>query len=119
LSLFVEVLAVGRFDPALIDHYEYPAKLYAGARGDAPMVRILFGIMEGSRAGRKFAEHLGIDNVWDFNQHRIDPARIDYGSAEEFLKGLSSWSESDYARDMASLRAFAAAGYDLYLLPNG
>jgi len=115
--LFVEVVAVGPFRRHLIEHYAYPAERYTETREGVATVTTLFGIAEGTSSGAKVAEALGISNVWDFNEHKINPAQIEFSLLEQTLKSLEGWP--DYNSDLSALRAFAAEGYDLYLLPNG
>lgn len=120
MPLYVEVVVIGPFKPELLQHYEYPAEYYDRCALTAPMVRTLFGIVEGSGAGRDFASALGIDDVWDFNKHKIDQASIDFSTLQAVLEGLAGWTEDDgYRRDLESFKAFVAAGYDLYFIPNG
>ncbi|MBI3437657.1 MAG: hypothetical protein HY054_03210 [Proteobacteria bacterium] len=115
--LSVAVLAVGPFRRHLIEHYEYPADRYARTRDGAPIVTILFGITEGTRAGTEVASALGISDVWDFNQHKIDVRKVDFPKLESTL--LSLHDHAEYEFDLAALRAFVAEGYELYFIPNG
>jgi hypothetical protein len=112
MGMYAEIVAIGSFRRDLVPFYEYPEDFYAKTLPDAFIVTHLFGIGEGSSTSRQFARFLGIDDAWDFNQHKIDPARID-------MAGLSAFLGSEYSKDCEALRAFANAGYDLYFLPNG
>ncbi len=117
MVLCVGVLAIGPFKRDLVSHYEYPESRYSTTQDGAPVVRELFGIVEGTRAGTEFAQHLGISDPWDFNQHRICPERIDFAALELLLAPFEH--AEDYLRDLEALQAFASAGYDLYFLPHG
>lgn len=114
MVLYVEVLAVGPFKRELVEHYEHPPERFAHTQDGMPLVTRLFGIEEGTGTGIAVANALGISNVWDVNRHKIDAAKIDFPALSSLLSG---WDY--YSKDVQSLRAFAAAGYDLYLLPNG
>lgn len=120
MPMCAEVLAIGPFSRELVAHYDYAEQRYANTREGAPIVRTLFGLVEGTHASTAFAEALGLDDAWDFNQHKIDLTRIDFAAVAQLLSTLSTWTDSnDYQRDLAALRAFADAKYDLYYLPNG
>jgi len=115
--LFVEMFAVGPFKHELVPHYEYPAEHYARTKEGVPVVRKLFGILEGTHVGTEFALALGIDNPWDFNQHKVDPQTIDFDALTTLLSPLEF--ADDYLKELRALQAFASEGYDLYFLPNG
>lgn len=117
MVMFAQVLTVGPFKQELLPHYEYPAQHYASMRAGSPIVRILFGIGEGTHAGTAFALALGITDPWDFNQHKIDPSAINFEDLRRVLTGLAGWNE-EYSDDFETLRVFANADYDLYFLPN-
>ncbi|HEY1751062.1 MAG TPA: hypothetical protein VGG29_07350 [Caulobacteraceae bacterium] len=119
MSMCAEIIAVGRFRAELVPWLEYPEALYADTKVGAPVVKVIFGIAEGSTASIRFAQLVGIDDAWDFNQHKIDPTQIDFAALETFLKSLSGWVEGDYLADLQTLERFAGAGFDLYFLPNG
>ena len=78
MGMFAEILAIGGFKPELAPRLEYPVGYYAGTEPGTIVIRTLFGIHEGSSASRRFAQFLGIDDPWDFNQHKIDAQRIDF-----------------------------------------
>lgn len=119
MGLFVEILSIGPFERTLVEYYEYPADRYVSVQPGTPIVTVLFGIVEGTSAGKKIAQTVGISNVYDFNKHQIDIAKIDFAAMEETLSALAGWEEGDqYKNDLASLKAFARHGYDLYLIPN-
>jgi hypothetical protein len=118
MVMYAEILAIGPFRRDLIPHYEYPPDHYRTMSEGLPIVRTLFGVIEGTAAGTEFAKALGISDPFDFSQHKIGSASIDFEGLERSLASLSSWPEGDYAKDLAALRSFAAAGYDLYFLPN-
>lgn len=62
----------------------------------------MFGILEGSHAGRDFARCLDISDVWDFNQYRIDPEKMDFGELTAFFGTLSE--NKDYKKGLKGLR---------------
>lgn len=109
-----EVVAVGRFRADLVDSLEYAPEYYESTRDGAPVVRVLFGIAEGSSLSRTFAALLGVAEAWDFNQHALDVANFD----REGLRAFGA-RHRDYHADVEALLVFADAGFDLYFLPNG
>ncbi len=113
MVLYVEVLAIGPFKRKLVSHYEYASDRYESTRESAPIVTRLFGIEEGNRVGGDVAAALGVSDIWDFNQHRIDTAKIDFVALRSAVAGLP------YGKDVEALQAFSSEGYDLYFLPNG
>ena len=113
-----EIICIGPFDPELRQFYEHPTGNYGVGSEVVLVVTRLFLIGEGSAASRQFAEGLGISDPWDFSQHRLDIARIDFAALETILSGLEAW-ESQYRNDLEALRAFAARRHDLYFMPNG
>ncbi len=117
MALCVAVLAIGPFRRALVSHYEYPGGHYSNTQDGVPVVRELFGILEGTRTGTEFAQMLGISNPWDFNQHKIHPQNIDFAALRALLSPFEY--ADDYLRDLDALQAFASEGYDLYFLPHG
>jgi hypothetical protein len=119
MGMFAEVLAIGGFSPELAPWMEYPESYYAHTHTGTMVVRTLFGIVEGSSASREFARLLGIDDPWDFNQHKIDPDRIDFAALRTHLSTLSEWESGDYPAHLEALVAFACARFDLYFVPNG
>ena len=119
MSMCAQILAIGRFHPELVPWLEYSANLYADTKIGAPVVKTIFGIVEGSTASRRFALLVGIDDPWDFNQHKIDPLRIDFEGLRTHLKSLLGWAEGDYQRDLEALEKFSRDGFDLYFVPNG
>ena len=120
MSLYVDLICIGPFDPKLARYYEYPEESYSGLKPGNPVITELFGIVEGTDAGRRFAACLGIDDVWDFNQHKVDVSKIDFVALENVLRGLAEWHETDqYKNDLKRLKAFSEHGYDIYFKPNG
>jgi hypothetical protein len=117
MVLCAGVLAIGPFRRALVSHYEYPEGHYSNTKDGAPVVREMFGIIEGTGAGTDFARMLGISDPWDFNQHKITAHDIDFPALRSFLSQFEY--REDYLRDLDALQAFATEGYDLYFLPHG
>lgn len=117
MGLCAEILAVGPFSQDVANLLEYPSDCYATTRPGSRVVAFLFGIVEGSTAGREFARALGISEAWDFNQHFIDPSRIDFAHVRAVLSRLSEGDS--YLRDVERMEAFAKHGFELIFLPNG
>lgn len=45
MGMTSDILAIGPFSAAVVDHMEYPAKFYADARQGAPIIRTLFEVL--------------------------------------------------------------------------
>jgi len=117
MVMCAELIVIGPFKQELTQHYEYPPDRYAGTKAGTPVVRRLFGIVEGTRAGVAFAAALGIRDPWDFNQHKVTASEIDFAALRAELAPLEDGEQ--HLRDIDALQAFAAEGYDIYFLPNG
>jgi hypothetical protein len=109
-----EILAIGPFTIKLVRHLEYPNDFYRDTLEGTPVVRIIFGIVEGSILSREFATLVGVTDPWDFNQHHLDPSKFDYKGLEIFSKNYN-----DYQKDYEAMLAFTSSGFNLYFLPNG
>ena len=90
---------------------------YAQTKEGAEVVADLFGIVEGTLIGRDVAARLGITNVWDFSQHKIDPARIDVAGLRSLLATLED--RERYLYDLNRLERLRDLGFAFYFLPNG
>jgi hypothetical protein len=117
MGLYVEVWAIGPFSADIADILEYPKETYDHTRDGARVVTTLFGIVEGSPAGRRVGEALGVTDAWDFNQHHIDNARIDFEQLNVVLSGLTE--NEEYLRDAMSMKRLAERGFEFHFVPNG
>lgn len=116
MGMCAKILALGKFSADLIPYLEYPANFYQHTQDGAPVVRFLFGIIEGSSLSREFAKCFGIDDPWDFNQHRIDASKTNL----EQLRELFARDKTDERRrDIEAFEVFRGKGYEFYFLPNG
>jgi hypothetical protein len=116
MGLYVTLTAVGRFQPEASGLLDFPAEAYRATRRGTPVITDLFGIWEGTHAGIEFAECLGITDVWDFNQHRIDPQRADLGRLRALFVRLS---DDHYATELSRFEALRDLGFEFYFEPNG
>ncbi|MEM6972352.1 MAG: hypothetical protein AAF577_06060 [Pseudomonadota bacterium] len=117
MGMYGEVLAVGPFSPALVEHYDFPSRYYVGLDERTTIVTFLFGILEGSSATRDLANGLGITDCWDFNQHRLNPSTVDMPALYDSVARLSEGDS--YRHDLKRLEAFLAQDYTCYFMPNG
>ena len=116
MGMYAEILAIGPFSEKLAAHLAFPSDYYNGTRDGTPVIVELFG-MCGTSASREFALHLGIDEAWDFNQHAIDPQKINFkGLAEQFRLRADG---DKLAADLQSLQVLIANGFKLIFMPNG
>ena len=109
-----ELIGFGPFKKSLISCYEYDEQCYEGTLEGATIAVRLFGIYEGSTVSRELASYLGIDDAWDFNQHKIDPSKVD-------REGLLNFGNrySDYDKDCEYFLVLIDNGYQFHFMPNG
>jgi hypothetical protein len=114
MGMSAEIIAIGPFTNAVAELLDYRSELYAATLEGAIVSRRLFGIAEGSTVSREFAENFGINDPWDFNQHRIDSAKIDF-------VGLKKFSEiyDEYADEIRILEVLVKSGFELHFRPEG
>jgi hypothetical protein len=63
MGMCADVVAWGPFSPDIADYLEYPPDFYRSTKSGALVIRVLFGIVEGSTTGHRFAALLGISVV--------------------------------------------------------
>jgi len=76
MGMYAEIIAIGSYLPDLKKHLEYPDEFYEKTIQGAPVVKVLFGIAEGSSLSKEFASYLGVTDPWDFNQHKLIPSNF-------------------------------------------
>jgi hypothetical protein len=114
MGMCAEIIAIGPYSSGIAKFLNYPAELFANTRPGTVVSSRLFGIAEGSSLSREFAAFLGISDPWDFNQHKIDAARID-------LAGLRLFGQvyEEYNGDVTALLALLMAGFEFHFRPEG
>lgn len=117
MGLCADLVAWGPYSPEIARYLEYGPNAYGSTLPGALVVTELFGIVEGTHAGKQFAACLGISDVWDFNQHHIDPQSIDMGRLRLLLQGLGDWDR--YATQLEALLVLRTAGFQFVFRPNG
>ena len=117
MGMSADILAIGRFSPDIADALDYPAELYARTRPGVPVLATLFSMMPGSSSSHAFAAHLGTNDAWDFNDHKIDPARVNLEALREFLATLDD--PADYLRDVERFVRLRDKEFEFYFRPNG
>ena len=117
MGMSAEILAIGPFSGDIVDALEYPPELYAETRPGVTVFAYLFSMMPGSSTSHAFAEHLGIDNAWDFNQHKINPLRVDLDGLREFLGALDE--SQHYLKDVERFLRLRDKKFEFYFRPNG
>ncbi len=96
---------------------QYPPEFYESTTDGSPVIVDLFGVVEGTHVGREFAAHLGISDVWDFGQHKIDSNRADLASLRSLLGTLGDHEK--YLHDLERFERLRDLGYDFYFRPGG
>jgi hypothetical protein len=114
MGMCAEVIAIGPFSAAVADYLDYRSELYAKTARGAIISRRLFGILEGSSVSRELATYLGISDPWDFNQHKVDNAKIDFAGLKEFGAAYDS-----YADEIEILESLARFGFEFHFRPEG
>lgn len=114
MGMCAEIIAIGPFSRAIAGILDYPSARYAATREGAIVSRRIFGISEGSTVSREFAACLGISDAWDFNQHRIDNAKIDFDGLKRFGE-----TYDDYADEIDILEVLVKSGFELHFRPEG
>lgn len=114
MGLCAEVLAIGPFSKSIVKYLEYPSEFYSNTKEGSRIIEHLFGIIEGSSLSREFAGYLGVTDVWNFNQHKLDPKKF---NKESLLEFVSLYNE--YKKDLEALFAFEQLGFEFHFLPNG
>lgn len=114
MSMCAEVIAVGPYARQFRDYLEYSDYKYEGLNEGAIITERLFGILEGSSMSRRFASLLGIDDPWDFNQHKIKNENIDLVGLREFVEIYD-----DYMPDFDKLVMLKDFGFEFHFRPEG
>lgn len=114
MGMCAQIIAIGPFSRVVAEFLDYRSDLYSATMDGAIVSRRLFGISEGSTVSREFAGYLGISDVWDFNQHRIDNAKIDFIALRRFGE-----TYVDYADEIEILEVLVRSGFELHFRPEG
>jgi len=117
MGMAADILAIGPFSKAIAGRLEYPEERYAKTCDGAPVILTLFGITHGTTASTTFAALLGIDDPWDFNQHKLVPSKADVGALRDFFLTLQDGNE--FLPDLEAFVVLRERGFDFYFRPNG
>lgn len=117
MSLCADIVAWGPYSPDIADYLEYPRDVYRSTKSGALVITELFGIVEGSSASKRFASLLGISDVWDFNQHKLDPEKIDAAALRLLFQELDK--RDAYVKDLDALLTLRDHGFHFIFRPNG
>ena len=117
MGMSAEILAIGPFSADIAGALEYPADLYARTRPGVTVFAYLFSVMPGSSTSHAFAEHFGLDDAWDFNQHKIDPVRVDLDALRAFLGTLED--SAHYLSNVERFVRLRDKKFDFFFRPNG
>jgi hypothetical protein len=60
------------------------------------------------------AQLVGIADPWDFNQHAIDPTRINFAGIREAFSDAEDWMSH-----VGKLATLADHGFSFYFAPHG
>jgi hypothetical protein len=113
-----ELICIGPFDPALVNHYQYEPGAYAGVQPGTLIVTSIFGGgLPASSLSRDFADALGIEgNPLGAEGLPIDSEMI---RRDDLLAFAMSEPGSGLGPQIEALLALAAAGYDIFFFANG
>ncbi len=112
-----EILAIGPFSESIADALSYPAHYYEHTQAGTTVLTTLFSYLPGSSSSREFAGLLGISDPWDFNQHRIDPSRVELDALKRYFATLQDGEQ--YVEELTQFARLRDAGFEFYFLPNG
>lgn len=114
MGMCAEIICIGPYSESVSECMEYGSEYYASTINGAIISRTLFGITEGSALSRDFSLFMGINDVWDFNQHKIDCRKIDVEGLREFACRYSHYDE-----DVDALLLFMENGFEFHFCPVG
>jgi len=117
MGMSAEILAIGPFSKDVADILSYPANQYAGTRPGVSVVTHLFMYIDVNSACYDFAKCLGISDAWDFNQHKIDPAKVDLDALRRLLDTFVGGE--DFVCDIDRFIRLRDNHFDFYFMPNG
>lgn len=116
-TIFADVVAIGSYREDLAQYLNYPPSFFANTREGANVVGFLFEAW-GQAEAEGLARCFGID-AWDFNQHKLDPARLDEEMIWDVFFGTDGSANltdcwNAYMRQLNRFATLRAAGFDFY-----
>jgi hypothetical protein len=114
MGMCAEIIAIGPYTKSIAGFLDYSAERYDATREGSVISRRLFGINEGSTLSREFAAHLGISDPWDFNQHKITNADIDFIGLKAF-----GHMYNQYADEIKIFEMLVKVGFEFHFRPEG
>ena len=118
MGMNADILAIGLFSTDIVVALEYPPEFYAHTRPGVPVIAPLFDSMPHSSTSNAFATCVGITDPWDFNQHKIDPWRVDLDGLRRLFTGLYE-PDPSFLIDLDHFKLLRARRFDFFFRPNG
>lgn len=108
MGMDAELIAIGPFSQAVVEHLDYPKDFYEDTPDGATVITSLFACGS-SDSSHGLAKAFRVDS-WQFQEH----CNLDGRGAD--LDELRVWFEPDDIVDFLALRT---AGFKFYYRPNG
>jgi hypothetical protein len=114
MGMCAEVIAIGPYSKAVEGMLDYAPSNYANTKNGVLISCRLFGILEGSTLSRQFAALLAISDPWDFNQHRLEVAKVDMLGLKDFGRSYPA-----YQPDIEAFEVLLNNGFEFHFRPEG
>lgn len=92
MGMDANVIGAGPFSQDVVDILDYPAEYYKDTK-EGTIVLVSIFLANTTDQSYELARALGVE-AWDFNTHKIDPAKIDRDALVEFACGSVELSVS-------------------------
>jgi hypothetical protein len=117
MAMSADILAIGPFSADIAETLEYGSDRYVSTQPGVTVITYLFE-MPGTSSSYEFARLLGITDPWDFNQHKIDPWRVDLDGLRRFLLGLHELDAEEYMSDLEHFQRLRERQFDFHFRLN-
>ena len=89
MGMDADIIGAGPFSQDIIDILDYPAEYYKDTKEGKIVLVTTFRVNTADQS-YELARALGV-KAWDFNTHKIDPAKIDKDDLVEFACGAAGY----------------------------
>jgi hypothetical protein len=116
MGMSAQILALGRFDEAIVPHLVHPPERYAQVPPGTWLLEPVMPPTPGSSTGHALAEAVGAA-AWDFETHALDVSRFDW---DALRSALDQWLPASMVEAiLVRIQALAHAGFRFWFRPNG
>jgi hypothetical protein len=113
MGMCARLIAIGPFSKDLTGIINYPDKNCLEAHEGVFFAHELYGIIEGSSTSREFASCFGINDPWDFHQHKINNKNININELQIFS------TTRNYSKDFFIFKKLFDNGFEFHFRPEG